>query len=47
MQIYIKTITGKTITLDVEDGDTVATVKAKIQDNEGAQRCRRAALDLR
>ena len=35
MQIFVKTLTGKTITVDVDQGDTVENVKSKIQDKEG------------
>ena len=35
MQIFVKTLTGKTITLDVEPADTIEGVKQKIQDKEG------------
>ena len=35
MQIFVKTTTEKTITLDVEPTDTIEDVKAKIQDKEG------------
>ena len=35
MQIFVKTLTGKTITLDVQASDNVESVKNKIQDKEG------------
>lgn len=35
MQILVKTLTGKNITLEVESGDTIEAVKTKIQDKEG------------
>jgi ubiquitin C len=35
MQVFVKTLTGKTLTLDVEPSDTIEAVKTKIQDKEG------------
>lgn len=35
MQIFVKTLQGKTVTLEVEPSDTVASLKSKLQDKEG------------
>jgi ubiquitin len=35
MQVFIKTLTGKTITLNTESSDTVLSIKQQIQDKEG------------
>lgn len=35
MQIFVKTLTGKTISLDVDSSDSIETIKGKIQDKEG------------
>ena len=35
MQIFVKTLTGKTVTLEVESTDTIEMLKSKIQDKEG------------
>ena len=35
MQVFIKTLTGRTMTIDVEPTDSIEAVKAKIQDKEG------------
>ena len=34
-QIFVKSLTGKTITLDVEPSDNIEAIKGKIQDREG------------
>ena len=35
MQLFVKTLTGKTITLEVNSTDSITDVKQKIQDKEG------------
>ncbi|XP_074280090.1 ubiquitin-NEDD8-like protein RUB2 [Silene latifolia] len=35
MQIFVKTLTGKTITMEVEPSDSINNIKSKIQDKEG------------
>ncbi|NDE15892.1 hypothetical protein EBZ80_13270 [bacterium] len=35
MQLFVRTLVGRTITLDVEPSDTIESVKQKIQDKEG------------
>ena len=35
MQLFIKTLTGKTITIEVDPSESIADVKQKIQDKEG------------
>jgi ribulose 1,5-bisphosphate synthetase/thiazole synthase len=38
-QIFVKTLTGKTITIETEPGDTVDTIKQRLQDKEGEYLC--------
>ena len=35
MQIFVKTLTGKTITIEVEPNDSIDSIKTKIQEKEG------------
>lgn len=39
MQLFVKTLTGKTVTVDVEPGDSIETLKHKIQEKEVGARC--------
>ena len=34
-QVFVKTLTGKTMTLEVESGDSISNIKQKIADKEG------------
>lgn len=38
MQLFVKTLTGKTVTVDVEPGDSIETLKHKIQEKEVPER---------
>jgi len=42
-QLFVKTLTGKTITIDVDLSDTILSVKQKIQDKEGIKGSRKAS----
>jgi ubiquitin len=35
LQIFVKTLTGKTLTVEVETSDTIASIKSKIREREG------------
>lgn len=35
MQIFVKTLTGKTLTVEVEPSDSIMSIKQKIMDKEG------------
>jgi ubiquitin len=44
MQIFVKTLTGKTTTVEVEAGDTIESVKAKIEDEMDVRQDRQRLL---
>ena len=46
MQIFVKTLTGKTITLDVVEDDTIDEIKSIIEDKEGRRRAFRESEDV-
>jgi hypothetical protein len=39
MQLFVKTLTGRTINLEVEGDDTIESVKQKVEDREGFFKC--------
>jgi len=45
MQIFVKTLTGQTITIEVEGSDTIEVEKSKIQDKEGIQHGRPTVIE--